>query len=374
MIEKCNGCGAEIQFLDNTKVGYIKEEVYNKRKEENKEILCERCFRLKHYNEVEKVTIDEDKFLEFAKSYLTNNMLICMIVDMFDLDGTIIKDINEIFPHNEVLVIGNKYDLFDRSNRPTKLKKYLSGFLSDAGIKTIGTIITSAIELDGAKKVYEAIVKVVNLNNLSRDVFFFGMSNSGKTTLLKSMGEVFNNEDSKKLITSKAISTTIGLKEIDLPDIRIIDSPGLVNDKQMTYYLNKKTIDYLMPKNFIKPTVYQLNPLQTIYIDGFGAVSLLEREEKSASFIFYVSSLVKLHRTKYEENYGFLEKHRKDIFVVPSKTERKKLGEMVKYEFNVNEDNELALAGIGFVGFNSSCKIEVLMYEKISVNIRKKMI
>ena len=125
MIEKCKGCGAVIQFLDNTKVGYIKEEVYTKRKEENKEILCERCFRLKHYNEVEKVTIDEEKFLEYARSYVTNNMLVCLIVDMFDLDGTLIKNINEIFPHNEILVIGNKYDLFMRSNRPTKLKKFL---------------------------------------------------------------------------------------------------------------------------------------------------------------------------------------------------------------------------------------------------------
>ena len=79
--------------------------------------------------------IDEDKFIDLVHNNITNNMLICYIVDLFDLDGTLIKNIRELFPHNEILVIGNKYDLFMRSNRPTKLKKYLNDYLDENNIK-----------------------------------------------------------------------------------------------------------------------------------------------------------------------------------------------------------------------------------------------
>ena len=374
MIEKCLGCNAIIQFDDSKKPGYIKREVYQKRKEENKEILCERCFRLKHYNEVEKVTIDEEGFLDLVKENLTNNMLVCYIVDLFDLSGTFIKNLNDIFPHNHILVIGNKYDLFMRSNRPTKLKKYLNDLLDEYDIKPVGTVITSANDEKTAIKVYEAINKIIVSYNLSKEVFFFGVSNSGKTTLLKSIGSLFDNEETKDLLVSKAVSTTLGLTRIDLGDLVIVDSPGLVNDKEFTYYLNKKTIDYIMPKDVVKATVFQLNPYQKIFIEGFASVSLLKSENKKTSLAFYLANNIKLHRTKYEDNDDFYNDHLKDLFSKPSKSERAKLGVLVKREFDLTEDEEIIIAGLGFIETNSKCHIEVKTFEKINVEIRKKMI
>ena len=374
MITKCAGCGASIQFTDKDKVGYINEEVYNKRLEEDKEILCERCFKLKHYNYVEKVTISHQGFLDLIKNNITNNMLICYIVDMFDLTGSMIPNLNELFPHNEILVIGNKYDLFMRSNRPTKLKKYLADYLKDNNINVIGTIITSGLDTLNAKKVYESILKIIDNDNLSKEVFFFGMSNSGKTTLLKSIGESIDNKNAEKLLVSKAISTTIGLNKIDLGDIVIVDSPGIVNEKQFTYYLNKKTIDLIMPKSVIKAKVFQLNENQKIFVEGFCDFSLIKSEENKTSVSFYVSSLLKLHRTKYFDNDDFLESHYNDLFKTPNKQERNKLGKRVKYTFNLNNDEMIAIAGLGFIEVNSNCVIEIKTFETIGVEKRKKMI
>ena len=52
---KCRGCGVEIQFVDATSKGYINKVTYDKRLENNQSILCERCFRLKNYNEDLKI-------------------------------------------------------------------------------------------------------------------------------------------------------------------------------------------------------------------------------------------------------------------------------------------------------------------------------
>lgn len=374
MINKCGGCGAIIQFCDPEKQGFINYDVYKKRIEEHKEILCERCFRLKHYNEVKKITIDEDKFIELVHNNITNNMLICYIVDLFDLDGSLVKNIRELFPHNEILVIGNKYDLFMRSNRPTKLKKYLNDYLDENNISHVGTIIINAKEEYSAKKVYEAIIKIINSNNLSKEVFFFGMTNSGKTTLLKSIGALFNNIDTNNLVTSKAISTTLDLSRINISDITIIDSPGLVNKNQFTYYLNKKTIDYIMPKDFIKPTVFQLNKMQTIYIEGFARISLLDNINKKTSLIFYNANNIKLHRAKYQDDDEYYLRHLNDLFKIPNKTERKNLGEIKKLIFDIDENEEIAISGLGFVGVNGKCKLEIKTFEKINVAKRKKFI
>ena len=374
MINKCGGCGALIQFDNPDLPGYINHDVYLNREKENKEILCERCFRLKHYNEVKKLTIDEDKFIDLVHNNITNNMLICYIVDLFDLSGTLVKNIRDLFPHNELLVIGNKYDLFMRSNRPTKLKKYLNDYLDENNISKVGTLIINAKEEYSAKKVYEAIIKIIDANDLSHEVFFFGMTNSGKTTLLKSIGTLVNSHEASNLVTSKAISTTLDLSRINIGDITIIDSPGLINKKQFTYYLNKKTIDYIMPNDVLKPTVFQLNTMQTIYIEGFARISLIESVNKKTSLIFYNANNIKLHRAKYQEDDEYYLRHLNDLFKIPNKNERKNLGEIKKYLFDIDENEEIAISGLGFIGTNGKCKIEIKTFEKINVVKRKKFI
>ena len=43
---KCLGCGIKLQSINNKELGYIKD---------GSSKYCERCFRIKHYNEYQKV-------------------------------------------------------------------------------------------------------------------------------------------------------------------------------------------------------------------------------------------------------------------------------------------------------------------------------
>lgn len=381
---KCKGCGVEIQFVDATSKGYINKTTYYKRIENNQSILCERCFRLKNYNEDLKVEIDEDSFYDLVKENVSKNMLICNIVDVFDLDGTIIDNINDLFPNNPILVIANKYDLFMRSNRPTKIKKYVANYLNKKNIKNIGVVVTSGKEDYSAIKIYETILKTIEAYNLRKEVFLFGMSNVGKTTILNSMIKNINQDDDL-LTVSSAVSTTLNISKINIGKLTIFDTPGIVNKKQATYYLNKKTIDMVMPKNFVKPIVFQLNPLQTIFIEGFGSVSYLEslNEENrdvsdynlnKLSIVCYFSRNINLHRTKYSNKDNFYKLHKDDLFRYPKKVERKKLGDLKKLNFEVCDDLEISFSGLGFIGFNGKGKIEVETFENILVNLREKLI
>lgn len=380
---KCKGCGVEIQFENSNIKGYINKDTYNKRIENNQSILCERCFRLKNYNEDLKVEIDEESFYDLVKENVKENTLICNIVDAFDLDATLIDNINFLFPNNPILVIANKYDLFMRSNRPTKIKKYVTNYLDKKGVKYIGVVVTSGKDDYSSVKVYETFLKTIEALNLKKEVFLFGMSNVGKTTLINSMIKNIN-QDNNLLTVSSAVSTTLSISHIKVGELDLYDTPGIINKKQATYYLNKKTIDMVMPKNFVKPIVFQLNPCQTIFIEGFGAVSYLEPLEvridvdeyniNKLSIVCYFSRNINLHRTKYQNKDSFYKQHKDDLFKYPKKTERNKLGNLKKFQFNVDDSLEISFSGLGFIGFNGKGKVEVETFENILVNCREKLI
>lgn len=53
----CIGCGVTIQTEDKTGLGYAPPASLTK---EN--VICQRCFRLKNYNEIQDVSLTDDDF------------------------------------------------------------------------------------------------------------------------------------------------------------------------------------------------------------------------------------------------------------------------------------------------------------------------
>ena len=56
----CIGCGAQIQTEDKEKAGFTPASSI-KKAEETGELYCQRCFRLRHYNEIVDVHITDDQ-------------------------------------------------------------------------------------------------------------------------------------------------------------------------------------------------------------------------------------------------------------------------------------------------------------------------
>ena len=59
----CIGCGAKIQTEDKEQAGYTPKAALEKGLETG-ELYCQRCFRLRHYNEITDVHITDDEFLK----------------------------------------------------------------------------------------------------------------------------------------------------------------------------------------------------------------------------------------------------------------------------------------------------------------------
>lgn len=361
-IIKCPGCGAIIQTNNPNEAGYIKEEVLNKRLDS---FLCMRCFKLKHYNEVKTVKEELTDINNIFKKIANEENLIVNIVDSFDLLGSVIPNINELFPKSKILIVCNKYDLFMRSNRPTKLRTYLKNYFKNKNIKFCDLIVTSSLDEKSGKPIYEAIKQ--NYNN--KNVYFVGMCNVGKSTLLNTISKY--SLDNLRLTTSIQVGTTLDVNAFKLNEINFFDTPGYYNQKQATYYLNKKSLNLTMPKKYIKPRIYQLYKNDTIFINGYGYLTYMG--DVKCGIAFYVANTLMLYRTKNDPIY-YYNKHINDFLTIPNEQERKDLGKLITYEINVLKTEELCISGIGFLSFSENAFLKLSLYEKIDVEKRNKLI
>ena len=74
---KCLGCGVVLQSLNIDDIGYTK----NIEKE-----LCERCCRIRNYNEYKIVTKENNDFIEILKNVNNTNDLVVLVVDLFNIN------------------------------------------------------------------------------------------------------------------------------------------------------------------------------------------------------------------------------------------------------------------------------------------------
>ena len=73
----CIGCGAQIQTEDKEKAGFTPASSI-KKAEETGELYCQRCFRLRHYNEIVDVHITDDEFLKLLHEVGVTVRLACV--------------------------------------------------------------------------------------------------------------------------------------------------------------------------------------------------------------------------------------------------------------------------------------------------------
>ena len=74
----CIGCGAQIQTEDKEKAGFTPASSI-KKAEETGELYCQRCFRLRHYNEIVDVHITDDEFY-FMKLVIVMPSLLMLLI------------------------------------------------------------------------------------------------------------------------------------------------------------------------------------------------------------------------------------------------------------------------------------------------------
>ena len=82
-MSKCIGCGVKLQTINNDTLGYTTN-LDNK--------LCERCFRIRNYNDYKFVIKDNNDYINILKDINKTNDLVVLVVDLFNIS----KYLNDI--------------------------------------------------------------------------------------------------------------------------------------------------------------------------------------------------------------------------------------------------------------------------------------
>ncbi|AZP92475.1 ribosome biogenesis GTPase YqeH [Enterococcus mundtii] len=339
---QCIGCGVMIQTEYPDELGYTPKAALEKGLATG-DVYCQRCFRLRHYNEIQDVSLTDDDFLQLLNELGQKDALIVNVVDIFDFNGSLIPGLHRFVGNNPVLLVGNKVDILPKSLKKSKMIQWMNERAYEAGLRPVEVLLTSA------KKAPEmtTLLKKIEKYREGRDVYIVGVTNVGKSTLINQI--IKNTAGVQEVITTSQFpGTTLDKIEIPLDDGQfLIDTPGIIHRHQMAHYLGKKDLRIIAPTKEIKPKVYQLNEGQTLFLGGLARFDFISG--KRGSFIAYVSNDVNLHRTKLEKADAFYEKHVGGLLQPPRPNEVSEFPELVRFEFSVKEKTDIVFAGLGWI-------------------------
>lgn len=336
---QCIGCGAVIQTENKDGLGYAPASSLEK-----ETIICQRCFRLKNYNEIQPVSLTDDDFLRILNGLGEQQGLIVKIVDIFDFNGSWLPGLHRFVGKNPVLLVANKVDLLPKSVKEKKVINWLKREAKALGLKPIDVMLVSAHKGRGMAEVVEAIETYRN----GKDVFVVGCTNVGKSTFINRIIKQATGEG-EVITTSHFPGTTLDMIEIPLDDgSALYDTPGIINHHQMAHYLDASELKYIMPKKEIKPKVYQQNAGQTLFIGALARFDFVHGER--SAFTVHVANDLPIHRTKLEKADALYAEHKGELLAPPSKEFIEQLPELVRHEFSIKEaKTDIVFSGLGWI-------------------------
>jgi ribosome biogenesis GTPase YqeH len=359
---RCGGCGAVIQSEDKNKPGYLPENALNKDKP-----LCQRCFKLMHYHQKMESHLSKEDFLKIIASIGDKDCLVVYIVDLFDFNGSLISGLTRHVGFNDILVLGNKRDVLPKSLKDHRLNMWVRRQLKNEGIKPVDVILTS-----GKKKLnFDEIFDAIEEYRKGRDVYVVGMTNVGKSTFINALLKHYSDVE-QTITTSEFPGTTLDLIRIPFDEkSALYDSPGIMNEAQMTSHVAEKDLKTIVPQSELRPMSFQLNAKQTLYMSGLARMDYLEGEK--AGFVCYFSRQLKIHRTKMANADALFDNH-KELKLYPLGVD--KISQMKSYEFSFKkgEKKEVFISGLGFISVNTKGKLRISVPVGVDVFVRECLI
>ncbi len=325
---KCKGCGVVLQNTDPTMEGYVKEQGE----------FCERCFRIKHYNEYQKVRKQNTDFLPILKNIDQTNDLVVLVLDLLNLPENL--DMIKENIHNPILLVLTKRDLLPRSIQD----KYLLEYIDKYNVKFVDKVLISSTKNINLDELMFSIEK----HQVSKNVYVVGFTNAGKSTMINTILKHYS-DSSLELTTSMLTSTTLDILEVPCTEnLTLLDTPGLLEEGNIVDYLETKELKKIISKKEIKAMTYQIKVPQTMIVDSIFNLYIKDQ----TNLTFYMSNQLKIDRvfktveTKHEIKTFYIEKPNTDLVIV----------------------------GLGFIRVMKPCHINIDINPKVHIYTRDSLI
>ncbi|WJH32986.1 ribosome biogenesis GTPase YqeH [Paenibacillus sp. CC-CFT747] len=363
----CEGCGVELQTEEPSRLGYIPPQALEKTP-----VVCQRCYRIKHYNEMSSIALQQDDFLKILGEIGHTRSLVLHIVDLFDFEGTLISGLQRFIGTNPVLLVVNKIDLLPKVTNLNKLLNWVQKQAKENGLKVADIVLVSAKKNIG----FDRLLEKLDQHRDGRNVYVVGATNVGKSTLINRLIRDYSDLEAE-LTVSQYPGTTLNLVHIPIDDgSDIIDTPGIVYKHRLTELVERRDLNALLPGKPVNPMIYQLNERQTLYFGSLARFDFVKGPRQS--FTCYVSNSINIHRTKLEKADELYEEHKGKLLQPPAEQDLDKLPTLTKHPIHVRKGRrvDVLISGLGWVKLNSEegAELEVHVPRGVKVAVRDSLI
>ncbi len=329
-MNSCRGCGAILQTVDTSKEGYT-QSLDNP--------FCERCFRIKNYNEYRMLEKDNHEFLEIVKEISTTSSLVVLVVDLFQIPQNL-KEFTQIL-QNPILLVLTKRDLLPTSLYEERLKDYFD----DLSSQLVDTVVIST------KKNYhfDELMESIRRHQTEKEVYVVGYTNAGKSSMINRILKDYTKQI-PEITTSMLPSTTIRNIRIEVDShLVLIDTPGVLEEGSILSLVDPKMVEKIVPMTTIRPISYQVKEPQKIQVDTLMEIECYHEN----NFIFYVSNQLKIERKKKQKSF-FSEKEKKKI--------------------TVHAKEDIVIKGLGFIKCMKEDEVVISIDSRVEIYTRKALI
>ena len=316
-MNKCSGCGVDLQSSFKDKIGYIPKE-----KMDDEKVFCERCFRLLHYNDLKMVSLPIEDVVSTVNK---EGEYAFFLVDLLNINSEVLNTFKKIEIPKTLVV--SKMDTIPKYMKREKIKLWL-----EEEYKIDSTIL------------FLSATKNVNVHALRKRMEEEGV----RFAYLLGFTLVNRLKEEDILTTSCVPNTTIGYIKIPLEDgYTLIDSPGF--QYQNPIYNQKKAsfIKKMNPKSSLKPITYQLKKGTSLMIED---VLRIENLSEKCNLTFYMSNLLEIKKV-YEKN-----------------TILKEITNVTK---EIKRDEDIVIKGLGFINVKSNCLLKIYVKNMEWLEIRR---
>jgi len=324
MIKKCIGCGSVLQDIDVEKDGYVLDI--------NSDI-CMRCFRIKYYNEYKVTTRNNDDYINIINS-INKNDLVVYVTSLFDIR------LDFIDSFKNVIVVLTKKDILPKSVKDYKLINYIKDRYKCLDIEVISSIKNYNLD---------SLFNKIKKYNTTGNLYVIGATNSGKSTLINKLIKNYSNSDIE-ITSSLYPSTTLDKIEINIDNLTIVDTPGLINEGSIINFIDNKTLKSITPKKEIKPRTYQLKGKGSILIDNLVRV---DYETIDTSMTIYINNGINISFAGKDNN---------------------KLHDMSKQSFDIEKNKDIVISDLCFIKFTNEVKLDIYTFDNVLIYGRDNLI
>ena len=332
MNKNCVGCGIALQCDEPFEDGYVNPSLFGET------LLCRRCFRLKHYGEYKVTNKSSAYYKNIINDIFKSNDLVLHIVDIFDM-GNIDYVYSKVF--SPCILVLSKWDIFPKSVNEEKTISYFKNKYP----RYLDVILLSSDKNYNMDYLYDKILDYKTTN----DVYVLGNTNAGKSSFINKMIKNYT-ENNNFIVTSYMPSTTLNVISIKINDeLNLLDTPGLINDGNITSHLSESAIKDSNIKDEINPRIYQNKEMCSLSLTDIGRIDCLN----ASNISIYISNNVDINKINIDND---------------------KYKDLELTKIKINSDEDLVIEGLCFIKCSNDTSFDIYMPKGTDIYKRDKII